>query len=66
MEVEKYIEEKIKDNKKISYSSTIKSIRDVLKLEQSDKRWDEDIWSIAMDLTKDKCTKQTPKTIYFR
>ncbi len=66
MEVEKYIEEKIKDNKKISYSSTIKSIRDILKLEQSDKRWDEDIWSIAMDLTKDKCTKQTPKTIYFR
>ena len=66
MEVEKYIEEKIKDNKKISYSSTIKSIREILKLEQNDKRWDEDIWSITMDLTKDKCTKQTPKTIYFR
>ncbi|MFX1277657.1 MAG: hypothetical protein ACFFBP_09310 [Promethearchaeota archaeon] len=65
IEVEKYLEEKLKNNKKISYSSTIKTIREALKLDNNDKRWDEDIWSITMDVTKDKCTKQTPKTIYF-
>ncbi|MBN1801618.1 MAG: hypothetical protein JW891_08950 [Candidatus Lokiarchaeota archaeon] len=65
IEVEKFLKEKIDSNKKISYTSTIKSIRDALNLEPGDKRWNEDIWTITMDLTKDKCLKQTPKTIYF-
>ncbi len=65
LEVEKFLQEKTDSNKKISYSSTIKSIREAINLEPGDKRWDEDIWTITMDLTKDKCTKQTPKTIYF-
>ncbi|MFX1236643.1 MAG: hypothetical protein ACFE8P_02855, partial [Promethearchaeota archaeon] len=65
IEVKKFISDKIKSNKKISYSSTIKTIREALKLDPGDKRWDEDIWTIMMDLTKDKCVKQTPKTIYF-
>ncbi len=65
IEIEKFLEEKVKNNKKISYSSTIKTIREALKLDNNDKRWDEDIWSITMDITKDRSTKQTPKTIYF-
>jgi hypothetical protein len=63
--VEEFIKDKRKTNKKINYSSTIKSIREALKLEGGDTKWDEDIWTITMDITKDISSKRTPKTIFF-
>ncbi len=63
--VEDLIKDKSKSNKMINYSSTIKAIKEILKLEVNDKKWDEDIWTITMDVTKNICTKQTPKTIFF-
>ena len=63
--IEAFIKEKSKTNKQINYSTTIKAIREELKLEVGDTKWDEDIWTITMDLTKDISSKQTPKTIFF-
>ncbi len=63
--VEKYLNEKSKESKKIISSTTIKEIKMILKLDIDDDKWDEDIWSITLDLSKDSCKKQTPKTIYF-
>jgi len=63
--VEEYIKDKSNTNKKINYSSTIKAIKEALKLESHDKKWDDDIWNICFDVCKDICVKQTPKTIFF-
>ena len=41
-------------------------IEELNELEKSDKTWDEDIWSTAIDLSKSICVKNTPKTIYFK
>ncbi|MHA1762568.1 MAG: hypothetical protein ACTSYC_02265, partial [Promethearchaeota archaeon] len=63
--VEKYIKEKAESYKKIISSTTIKEIKMILNLDINETQWDEDIWNIALDLSKDICKKQTPKTIYF-
>ena len=63
--VKEYIKEKSTTNKKINYASTIKAIKEALKLESNDKKWDDDIWNICFDVCKDICVKQTPKTIFF-
>ncbi|MHA1802916.1 MAG: hypothetical protein ACTSU4_00105 [Promethearchaeota archaeon] len=63
--VEKYLKEKATTYKKIISSTTIKEIKMRLNLDIHDTQWDEDIWNITMDLSKDMCKKQTPKSIYF-
>lgn len=63
--LEEYLKEKSQNNKQIISSTTIKDIKMILQLNLDDDKWDEDIWAIAMDLSKEMSTKQTPKTIYF-
>ncbi|TFF63638.1 MAG: hypothetical protein EU521_00850 [Promethearchaeota archaeon] len=62
--VKNYIEEKSRTNKQITYHYTTQAVRDELNIEE-DKEVDDDIWAIALDIGKDYCVKQTPKTIYF-
>ncbi|MCK4687957.1 MAG: hypothetical protein KAT66_07490, partial [Candidatus Lokiarchaeota archaeon] len=64
--VQNYISEKSKTNKQITCANTIKAIKKLLKLAESEKTWDEDIWTTAIDLSKSICVRTTPKTIYFR
>ena len=64
--VQNYIDEKSKTNKQVTSAATIKAVKKLLKLAESDKTWDEDIWSTAIDLSKSICVKTTPKTIYFK
>jgi Cdc6-like AAA superfamily ATPase len=63
--VQEYIDKKSKTNKQISSAATIKAIKKVLKLSEKDKTWDEEIWSMAINLSKSVCKRTTPKTIYF-
>lgn len=64
--VRKYVEEKSKTNKQITLSNTIKAIHKSLNLEETDKKWDDDIWGFAVNMSKNLCVKQTIKTIYFK
>ena len=63
--VQKFISKKSKSNKQITCSATIKAIKKTLKLAENERTWDEDIWTLAIDLSKSICIRTTPKTIYF-
>jgi hypothetical protein len=62
----KYLLEKSRTNKKITKTYTIRGVKKLLNIGESDTNLDEDIWSLAINLTKDICVKTTPKTIVFR
>ena len=64
--VKSYINEKSKTNKQVNSSNTINAIHKTLNLDIMDTKWDEDIWTLALDYSKKISVKQTPKTIYFR
>lgn len=63
--VKDYINKKSTTNKQITASNTIKEIRKILNIEDEDTKWDEDIWAIAIDISK-ITFKTSPKTIYFK
>ena len=64
--VRNFITEKSKTNKQINSSNTIKGVKKILNIDEMDKKWDEDIWTLALNNSKNICVKQTPKTIYFK
>lgn len=62
----KYITKKSNSSiTKITYAHTIKAIKKTLKLKDSDKEKDEDIWTNAVKIGKDAGYRTTPKTIFF-
>lgn len=63
--VRDYVNEKSTKVSRITCANTIKAVKDKLKLVLGDKKWDEDIWAYAIEVTKGNCQKQTTKTIFF-
>lgn len=60
-----YIEKKSKNITRITSANTIKAIKKRLNLDQSEEKWDEDIWTNALDMGKKAGYRATPKTIFF-
>ena len=63
--VKNYLIEKSKENKQVTYKYTTSAIREVLDLKES-KEINDDIWTIALNISPDYSIKQTAKTIYFK
>ena len=64
--VKEFILKKSKTNKQVSQSSTIKTVKKNLKLAETDNKWDDDIWAIALEISKNLCVDQSDRLIYFR
>ncbi len=65
LEVEKYIKSKSRTNQQITSHYTIKAIQNALNLKDQDTKLDEEIWAIALNISKSYGFKHSPKTIYF-
>jgi hypothetical protein len=65
--VQRYLNQKSKTNKQIIRATTIKAIKKLLKIVEKDSSWDDEIWSLAIDISHftSICKRITPKTIYF-
>ena len=64
--VNEYILEKSKKNKQVKSSFTIRAVKKNLKLAETDNKWNDDIWAIALQFSKNICIDQSDRIIYFR
>ncbi len=64
--INQYIELKSKEVTKIISAHTIKAVKEDLHLDGQDLKWDEDIWTHAIDISQKAGYKTTPKTITFK
>jgi len=64
--VNEHILKKSKTNKQVNSSFTIKAVKKILKLVETDNKWYDDIWAIALAVSKNICVDQSDRVIYFR
>ncbi len=64
--VQSYVNDMSIKIRRLTFFNTLKFIKKSLNLEGVDNTWDDEIWTLALKLSRPLCVNQTVKTIYFK